>query len=123
MLRDALVPLEDMREYAAHALAMGEGQTREPYESNVQFRFAVERCLSVVGESLASLRKHDRATAVRITNWHKVVGMRHLFVHSYRNIDNDKTWNTLTNHLPLLLTEVTALIKEGVREHLPDEPL
>jgi uncharacterized protein with HEPN domain len=43
--------------------------------------------------------------------WDKIIGMRHVLVHGYFEIDLDIVWAAVENDLPDLKQKVTAILK------------
>ena len=102
--------LEDIRVAAGDALAMAAGKTYDEYLANKQLRYAVERCFEIAGEALTQLNRIDPTVAQQITDWRAIIGFRNVLVHGYAVVQHDKTWDIVTNELPLLLREATELL-------------
>lgn len=102
--------LEDIRVAATDALAMSAGKSYDEYLSNKQLRYAIERCFEIAGEALSQLNKIDPATAQQITDWRAIIGFRNVLIHGYAVVQHDKAWDIVTNELPTLLREVTAML-------------
>ena len=102
--------LEDIRVAAGDALSMAAGKTYEEYVANKQLRYAVERCFEIAGEALSQLNKVDPTLAQRITDWRAIIGFRNVLIHGYAVVQHDKTWDIVTNELPVLLREATELL-------------
>lgn len=49
---------------------------------------------------------------ILITNARRIVDVRNKLTHGYDEIENTQVWNIIINHLPLLKTEVTALLNK-----------
>lgn len=109
--------LEDIRVAAADALDMAAGKSYDDYQTNKQLRYAVERCFEIAGEALTQLNKLDPATAQQITDWRAIIGFRNVLIHGYAVVQHDKTWDIVTNELPILLRDVTSLLSTP-----PDQP-
>lgn len=62
----------------------------DEYASDVLLRSAVERQFEVAGEAMSVLRKLDPATADRVPNAHKMVGMRNILIHGYAQVNNER---------------------------------
>lgn len=102
--------LEDIRVAASDALEMARGRTYEDYLKEKQLRYAVERCFEIAGEALTQLNKIDPSTAQQISDWRAIIGFRNVLIHGYAVVRHDKTWDIVTNELPVLLAEVVALL-------------
>lgn len=104
--------LEDIRDAASGVLSIIAGRTLDDYRSNLQFKWAVERGFEIIGEAMTRLKKLDPTIAMKITDYRAIIGFRNVLIHAYSIVDDDKTWQTATAELPLLLREVEALLKE-----------
>ena len=103
LLRDILDSGESIQQYTAGA-SFGE------YEQSRMLRMAVEREMMIIGEALNVALQKDPTLADIITDARKIVGFRHILVHVYSLIDNERVWETITRDIPLLLAEVRALL-------------
>jgi uncharacterized protein with HEPN domain len=82
----------------------------EDYESNDLMRSAVERQLITVGEALRRAVEVDPVIAAHISDTPQIISCRNFLVHNYPQIDSQEIWRIITTDLPLLLTEVRALL-------------
>jgi uncharacterized protein with HEPN domain len=102
-LQDALAAGEEIQSLTAAMSYDGYLQARV-------VRLAVERQFITIGEALNNAIHADDALAARITTARAVVDFRNLLVHGYSIVRNDRVWETITNDLPLLLSEVRSLL-------------
>ena len=72
-------------------------------------RSAVERQSEIVGEALSQLRQADPATAARIPDLPKVLGLRNIPIHAYADLDDDMVWAAIRNNLPVLRDQLDGL--------------
>ena len=61
--------------------------------------------LQIIGEASRRLSQDWKASHPEVP-WHAIVGMRHILVHSYFEIDLDAVWSTVENNLLQLKTVV-----------------
>lgn len=80
------------------------------YESNKLLRRGVERELEIIGEAMNRLLKLN--PEVEISNARKIVDLRNLVIHSYDSVDNIIIWAVISRDLPVLLQEVSVLLKD-----------
>ena len=80
--------------------------------ADVKLRSATERQLEIVGEALNNQSREAPELASRIPDARRVIAMRNVLVHAYRNIDNDPVWQTIQVDLPGLRIEAAALLTE-----------
>ena len=90
----------------------------ERFQSDEDYRFAIERNLSMIGETAARLRMEFPAESSSIRNLRGIVGFRNIAIHDYWGLDHSETWSILTSHIDPLEEDVKRLI-----ETLPDTPL
>lgn len=92
------------------------------YVDNALLQSAVERQLEIAGEALNSLRKSDPATAARVPDFRRVIGLRNILIHGYAVVDHAVVYAAATERVPELLTAVTALLEDedGVPSERPE---
>lgn len=103
LLGDILDSGESVQQYIA-------GTSFDEYEQSRMLRRAVEREMMIVGEALNVALQKDPTLADSITDARKIVGLRHVLVHVYSLVDDERVWEAITRDLPLLLAEVRALL-------------
>ncbi len=82
--------------------------TYEAFESDVLTMDGVQRRLSIVGEALWKADKLDQA--LPITDKKRIISFRHILIHNYDLLSDATIWKICTEHLPVLKTEVQALL-------------
>jgi uncharacterized protein with HEPN domain len=50
--------------------------------------------------------------AERISDYRKIAGFRNALVHGYDSIDDDTTWNVITEKLPILMQELNSMFEQ-----------
>jgi uncharacterized protein with HEPN domain len=103
--------LEDMRQAAELILTFTAGRTFDDYTQDDLLRSGVERQLEIIGEALKRLHRTDPAIADQITDSKRIISFRNILIHGYDVIDNAIVWDVVENKLPILLQEVTDLLK------------
>lgn len=68
------------------------------------------RYIQIIGEALRAVPPEVRAQAPDI-EWSKIVGMRHVLVHGYFDIDTAIVWATASGDLPRLRNSLEALLR------------
>jgi uncharacterized protein with HEPN domain len=106
LLFDVLVSGRSIREWR-------EGRSFSEYEGDRQFRRAVEREFEIIGEALNRLTEADPTTASRIEGLNRIVGFRNRIIHGYDAVDDATVWGVVESHLPRLIAEVEALLREA----------
>jgi uncharacterized protein with HEPN domain len=88
------------------------GHTLEEYTADRWFRRTVEREFEIIGEALSRLDRLGPAVAARITSMRRIVDFRNRIIHGYDSVDDLIVWRTIQDHVPILKTEVEALLGE-----------
>ena len=104
--------LFDVRQAAAYVVQFTAGKTKAQYLLDALLRSAVERQFEIIGEALGRLLKADPATATRVSEYRRIITFRNVLIHGYGAIDNDIVWSVVETKLPILRTEVDALLAE-----------
>lgn len=114
-----MLPLEvrkllwDVLEYAGYIEEAIAGRTVEDYEADRGLRFSVFYALQTVGEALRQVARLDPSIETRLGGFRQISGLRNRLVHGYGGVDPDIVWRIIHTHLPLLLTEVRAMLDEA----------
>jgi uncharacterized protein with HEPN domain len=105
------VRLLHMRDAALDASTYLHGRTRNDLDSDSMLLRAVVHCLQVIGEAAARVTGETRERVPEIP-WKKIVGMRHILVHVYYDIDADTVWRVAQSDLELLLKAIDAALAD-----------
>jgi uncharacterized protein with HEPN domain len=63
----------------------------------------------VIGEAARKVSPEYRDAHPEIL-WKAIIGMRHKVVHDYLNIDEDIVWQTASQELPVLVSQLEHLL-------------
>jgi uncharacterized protein with HEPN domain len=88
-----------------------EGKTFADYETDRQFRRAVEREFEIIGEALARMRRDDPATANQIPELTRIISFRNRIIHGYDSVDDATVWGIVEAHLPALIAAARRLLE------------
>ena len=99
------VRFQHMLDAARDAIAFTRGRTRHDLDQDRMLLRALVHCVQVIGEAGARMSDKGRARAAELP-WPKMVGMRHILVHVYYDIDADAVWRVVEEHLPSLVEVV-----------------
>jgi uncharacterized protein with HEPN domain len=88
-----------------------EGKTFADYETDRQFRRAVEREFEIIGEALARMRRDDPATAKQIPELTRIISFRNRIIHGYDSVDDATVWGIVEAHLPALIATARQLLE------------
>jgi uncharacterized protein with HEPN domain len=103
-LRDIAEAIERIERYAKDG--------RTAFEGDELIQNWMVHHLQIIGEAARRLSDDWKASHQQIP-WRAIVGMRHVLVHSYFEIDLDVVWSTVENDLPQLKTAVVAALDDN----------
>lgn len=109
---ESKVRLEHIRQAAEKILEITANTTYDEYATHRLLPGAVEREFTIIGEALSKAIDADGSLRERITNPGRVIAFRNQLAHNYPAIDHRIVWTAIHDHLPLLLSEVRALLAE-----------
>ena len=89
------------------------GQSEQAFNADLLVRSAVERQLEILGEALNRLRRDDPATAERVPDVHRIIGMRNVIAHEYGEVDYEIVWAVTTTRIPRLIDTIDRLLYEA----------
>lgn len=72
------------------------------------FRRGVERNMEIMGEAMNQALKID--PEIPVTSARKIVDTRNFIIHAYDSLKPDILWGIVINHIPLLRSEVVAIL-------------
>jgi uncharacterized protein with HEPN domain len=118
--RDAAL-LWDMLVHARRAQRFVAGRTLDNYRSDQLLRSAVERVVQVIGEAASKVSQSFRAANPGVP-WQPIIKQRHILVHEYGVIDDEKIWRVATLHVPALIGMLESLIPPPPANPLDEPP-
>ena len=102
--------LFDIQSAANSIFEYTEGVTDfKEYQKSKLIKRAVERELEIIGEAMNRLIKV--APDLAINNSRRIVDLRNWIIHGYDKVDDLIIWGLLSKDLPLLKSQVDALLK------------
>ena len=112
MLPEARAYLHDIEQATVLIDQFRQSKTFDDYLSDPMLRSGVERQLEIIGEALNRLRRTDRPTADRISEYEQVIAFRNVIAHGYDVIEDNVVWDFIHDELPPLHAQVIALLGE-----------
>ena len=103
--------LQHMLEHIDRAEQFAEGKTLADLENDAMLRYAVVKCIEIIGEAAYMLTIEFRDSHP-LTPWNVIVKMRHVMVHGYYAIQMPIVFDILQNDLPVLKPQIEEYIKE-----------
>lgn len=101
----------DMLEYASKVDAMTSGLDFAAYSADEIRRLAVERAIEIIGEAARHVSNELKSRHAEVP-WRIVEAQRHVLAHDYGEIVDEKIWRVARDHLPLLVTQLRAILAE-----------
>lgn len=87
-----------------------QNQTFETYSQSRLLVSAVERQLSIVGEAMTQLLKHEPNAP--ISSAKQIIGFRNILIHNYARVSQAVIWKIVQEDLPVLKAETTAFLNQ-----------
>jgi len=103
MLLDIIEAIDRIERYASRG--------RDAFESDELVQNWIVNHLQVIGEAARSLSADLRDSNKEVP-WAKIIGMRHILVHRYFEIDRDLVWSVVAGDIPELKQRVEAILEE-----------
>jgi uncharacterized protein with HEPN domain len=100
--------LEHILDAIDKALEFTENVNFEEYKRNTILRFAVVKCVEIVGEASYKLSNEFRTQHPEI-EWRDIISMRHILVHGYYQTADGIVWDTVKNYLPTLKEQIKTI--------------
>ena len=73
--------------------------------------FALVHSIQIIGEAAYKLT-HEFRDSHQDVDWSAIIGMRHVLVHDYYNVDFSLLWNVVHEELPELRAHVSDYLQE-----------
>jgi uncharacterized protein with HEPN domain len=84
---------------------------RDVFERDELVQNWIVNHLQLIGEAARSLSSDLRESNKEVP-WAKIIGMRHILVHRYFEIDRNLVWSVVTVDLPELKQRIEAILEE-----------
>ncbi len=82
----------------------------EKFQRDIKTQRAVERNLEIIGEAISRVLKEY--PTIEISDSRKIVDTRNRIIHGYDSVSPDVLWGIVIRHLPILKTEVKAILEK-----------
>jgi uncharacterized protein with HEPN domain len=109
-MRDSRERLRDMFEAIEH-IERYASQGRDTFERDELIQNWIVRHLQIIGEAARTTPQEVRERATNVP-WSKIIGMRHILVHDYFQIDTDIVWDVVEQDLAGLKQALRGLLDE-----------
>jgi len=88
-----------------------ENKSFETYQQDKILRFAIIKNLEIVGEAAYILTKEFKQHNSTV-EWTEIIGMRHILVHGYYQINDEIIWATIETELAPLKGKVESMVSD-----------
>jgi uncharacterized protein with HEPN domain len=112
--KDDSIRIRHMLDAAREAIQFASGRSRQDLEDNRMLARALKDCIQEIGEAASQVSDETRARVPKLP-WKKMVGMRHILVHAYYDLDLDAIWKVVDIELPILFKELESVVGETGR--------
>ncbi|XRP97636.1 DUF86 domain-containing protein [Methanocaldococcus sp. 16A] len=109
--RDSKAFLYDILEHMDDIINFTKDMDYEDFLNNKAIKYAVVRCLEVIGESVKNLPFELREKYPHIP-FKELAGMRDKLIHQYFGVDYAIVWETAKYEIPILKKEFEKILKE-----------
>lgn len=93
------------RDGARDALGYARGRVREDLDSDTLLLRGLVPCSQDIGEAASKVTEEGRTNCVELRR-RKIVGMRHILVHVYYDIDANVVWRVVNRELKTMLSSL-----------------
>jgi uncharacterized protein with HEPN domain len=110
--------VEDIRQAAEKAIALGGDAPLATFEADEKTAFAVIRALELIGEATKRIPSEIRDRYPDVP-WRSMAGIRDKPIHDYLTVNLEVVWKTVTEDLPPLLGAlrcVAETVRRGEQE-------
>lgn len=109
MLKPDIVRLQHMVDAANEALSFVADKSNAELETDRALALALVKSIEIVGEAASKVSRELRSRSPEIP-WADIVSMRNRLIHSYFDVNLDIVWQTVTEELPPLVTQLEKLL-------------
>ncbi len=103
--------LQDIREAVHRIRTYTDSMTYKHFLADLKTQDAVIRNIEIIGEAAKSLSTKLRESYPDMP-WKSMAGVRVRLIHHYFGVNLDIVWTIVTEELPALETQITALLQK-----------
>ncbi|MCX8506537.1 MAG: DUF86 domain-containing protein [Alphaproteobacteria bacterium] len=94
-----------MIDFAERSQKIAKDRTRNDFETNDMFRYALIYIVQTIGEAAAQV-SHEIREGNRHIPWRYIIATRNILVHEFDGIDNNVVWQIVVSELPELIAQL-----------------
>ncbi len=109
MLKNDEIRVRHILDAAREAVDFSYGQSRDDVSKSRKLNLSLVRLLEIIGEAARGLSP-TFVTAHPEIPWKKMSGIRDRLIHGYFDVNMDVVWETVTEDLPPLITDLEKIL-------------
>ncbi len=107
--------IQDMLDSCDKVISYTVGFEQAEFQQDEIRKDATIRNVEIIGEAATKLPEHVREANPEIP-WRAVIDARNRLIHGYRDINDDKLWAIIRQHVPELITRLSPLLAQAKAE-------
>lgn len=108
MLKDDKIRIQHILDAAREAVNFAKGHGRADLDTDRKLNLSLVRLLEIIGEAARGISPQFRDEQPELS-WKSMAGMRDRLIHGYFDVNIDVVWQTVTEDLPPLITQLENL--------------
>jgi uncharacterized protein with HEPN domain len=88
-----------------------QGNNRTVFDADEMLQVWIVHYLQIIGEAARRISPDIIANYPQVA-WGQMIGMRHVLVHGYFDIDHDIVWSAVVVNLPILKKQIEAILEQ-----------
>ena len=109
MDRSDRVRLQHMLDAAREAILFVGDRQQADLAQNRMMLLSLVKEIEIIGEAANQISRSEQSRAPEIP-WGQIVSMRNRLIHAYADVNIELVWKTVSMDLPLLVTQLEALL-------------
>jgi len=106
--KEDIVRMHHILDAAKEAVSFAQGKTRKSLDKNRMLVLSLVKDIEIIGEAATNVSEECREQFPHIP-WRSIINMRNRLIHAYFDINLDIVWQTVTEDLPYLITELDKI--------------
>ena len=111
MFKDDNVRIRHILDAAREAISFADDRSRTDLDTDRKLNLSLVRLLEIIGEAARGISEEFRDSHPDFP-WNKMVGMRDRLIHGYFDVNLDVVWETVTQDLPSLTTQLEKIVSD-----------